>query len=114
MNTITKLSTLALAIMLGGCVDTSWRRYDVKADCSRVAMVCVYEDCYYCAEADLNVARGCLKTHWYYQVGTDPLQDIDLEGRKPSLIRYGAGTVVTITMIDQCSMTQRSRLLLRE
>lgn len=105
-----KILGLMLASALSGCVGENYRRYEAKADCDRRALVCLRGDCYYCASADLSAARGCLKTHWYYQTGADPLADS--EDRRPDIIRYGSDGVVTITMTRECSSEQEPQLRL--
>lgn len=96
-----KILGLILASGLGGCVGESYSRYTVTAGCDRMLQVCLHGECYYCAEADLNVARGCIETTWIYRDGTDPLEN--LAERRADVLRYGSSATVAISALDKCS-----------
>lgn len=101
-----------LLASLTGCIGEKYSRYAAIADCDRPVLTCLNGDCYYCYAADSTAAIGCLKTHWPYILGTDPLADV--AKYRPDVIYYGNGTTVTITMLLTCSDNQEKKLRLYE
>jgi hypothetical protein len=82
-------------VLASGCIGESWSRHNSEPSCERSLRVCLRGDCYYCAEASLTSAHGCVESEWVYRDGTDP-QD-KMREREVDVIRYGDDAVVTIT-----------------